>query len=73
VSSPPVQSVKCAVTGVPASVCTCIRCQNTTPDGDEFGADYEPESDYCECGSVHSEGTEELDSGICSSCGGIIG
>lgn len=26
----------------------------------------------CECNAVHSEGTEEADSGVCSCCGGTI-
>lgn len=35
-----------------------------------------PEDDLsdgmCDCGAIHSEGTEEADSGICSCCGGTI-
>jgi thioesterase domain-containing protein len=29
-------------------------------------------SPYCECAALHSEGTEEMSSGVCSACGGII-
>ena len=29
-------------------------------------------SDHCECGALHSEGTEEMDSGRCSACGGAL-
>ena len=27
---------------------------------------------HCDCGALHSEGTEESDSGQCSACGGAI-
>lgn len=33
-------------------------------DGDESGC--------CDCGALHSDGTEEMDSGRCSACGGIL-
>jgi hypothetical protein len=30
------------------------------------------EDGHCDCGAMHSEGTEESDLGVCSCCGGKI-
>jgi hypothetical protein len=72
----------CATTGVPTNYCTCIKCSPdvriTAVSADRYSdelvdpPDSEGESPYCECAALHSEGTEEMDSGQCSACGGIL-
>lgn len=41
---------------------------------DELTGDDEHDNDsgHCECAALHSDGTEEMDSGVCSACGGLI-
>jgi hypothetical protein len=37
---------------------------------DDYDSDWPDDDGYCNCGVVHS--IEEIDSGVCDACGGIV-
>ena len=45
------------------------RYDDEIDDGDMID---DEQDGHCDCGALHSEGTEESDSGQCSACGGAI-
>lgn len=49
-----------------------LRAARYDDEIDDGDMDDDEQDGYCDCGATHSEGTEEMDSGQCSACGGII-
>ncbi len=49
-----------------------LRAARYDDEIDDGDMDEDDKSDHCECGALHSEGTEEMDSGRCSACGGAL-
>ena len=50
---------------LPCQTCACPPDECRDLDDE----DERDDSPYCECGALHSDGTEETDSGACSCCG----
>lgn len=49
-----------------------LRAARYDDEIDDGDMDDEVTSGHCECGALHSEGTEEMDCGRCAACGGLI-
>lgn len=51
---------------------TRLRAARYDDEIDDGDMSDDEQDGHCDCGALHSEGTEESDSGRCSACGGII-